>query len=184
MTETATQVDLWSVAATLFAAASLIAVVWQILRFEATQVMQAWEVSYGPSDEVAEGRREVRISFRPVGPVVVHEVEAHSWDAARVPVVSERARMDCDSEPLRASVVWLDGESAYAGFSWIRPAILRTVPVRQALRVRLSDGRWYLWRWHAFPRPARWRQGKWVRWRPDQPRRTFVPDLWGEPGSK
>ena len=174
----------WGVSATLLAAASLVAVVWQILRFEATTPTLGWSLTFAVSGVVRNGMREVRVAFRPIGPVVLHEVEAQEWGAARVPMETERARMDCDSEPLVADAKWVSGEEAYVGFTWLQPSLIRRTPVRQTIRRRLPDGEIELWKWHRIPRPEKWHQGRWTVWNAHQERRTFVPDMWGMPGSK
>lgn len=175
--------DSWSVAATIFAAASLVAVMWQIARFEATQPAFGWEVGYGPVGDETEGVRIYRVHFRPIGPIVIHDIEGHHWGAANLPQVTERARMDCDSEPLVARVRWLVGKPGYVGFSWLSPSLLRQRPVRHAMRLDLQTGTWYLWRWHRIWRPKALPQGEWKAWQPRVRRRQFVPDLWGTPGS-
>lgn len=174
----------WGVAATLLAAASLVAVVWQILRFEATMPSLGWSLTFAMSGVVRDGMREVQVAFRPIGPVVLHEVEAQEWGAAKVPVLTERPRMDCDSGELVAAARWRDGEEAYVGFTWLEPSLVRRTPVRHTIRRRLPDGEIQLWKWHRLPRPETWRQGRWIVWNARQRRRTFVPDMWGTPGSR
>ena len=176
--------DWWSVAATFFAAASLVAVVWQILRFEGTQPPLGWNLTVGDFGVVTNGRREGRVTLRPSGPVVIHDVVAHGWAAAGIPAVTEAARMDCDSDPLVARVVWIDGEEAYAGFSWLQMSPIRRAPIRQVMRVSLPDGRIFSWSWYRIPRPRMWAQGRWVPWVLRQRRRSHVPDMWGEPGNR
>lgn len=176
--------NLWSVAATLFAAASFIAIVWQILRFEATRPMLEWSLGFSMPGEVVDGTQAVQLRFRPCGPIVIHEVEGHEWGAARVDYVTERARMDCDSEDLVAEATWLVGHEAFLGFSWLEPSLIRRTPVRQAIRRRVPDGGIQVWKWYRIPRPTKWRQGRWVEQKVRQQRRTFVPDMWGMPGSR
>lgn len=174
----------WSLVAALIAAVTLMCVVWQILRFEATQPVFAWSVRFEPSGKVVNGYKDVRVAFRPTGPIVIHEVEAIDWGSARVAVETERARMDCESDELVADAVWRAGEEAYVGFTWLTPSMLMKKPIRQALRVDLRDGSLHHWRWHRVPRPRGRAQGRWIAGRHVQARRTHVPDLWGMPGSR
>ncbi|WP_344251003.1 hypothetical protein, partial [Isoptericola hypogeus] len=174
----------WSVIAAVLAALTLGCVLWQILRFEATQPTFGWAVRFEPAREAVDGQRTVRVAFRPTGPVVIHEVEAIDWGHARIAVETERARMDCDSDELVAVATWRDGKEAYVGFTWLTPSLLMKKPIRQALRVDLRDGSLHRWRWHRLPRPRGRAQGRWIAWTPGQARRTHVPDLWGMPGSR
>lgn len=176
--------DSWSTAAALFAGATLVAVVWQVLRFEATQPPLGWAIGLEASGIVTNGRSEGQVSFRPIGPATIHEVETHAWGAARIAVDTECSRMDCTSEPLVAPVQWVDGEVAFAGFSWLQPSLIRQTPVRLTLRIRLQDGQLFAWRWYRIPRRKKSPQGKWVRRKDRQRRRTFVPEMWGLPGGR
>lgn len=174
----------WGISATLFAAASLAAVIWQIARFEATLPALGWSLTVSMSGIVRDGRREVDVTFCPSGPIVLHEVESQEWGEARVRAVTERARMDCDSESLVARAIWAVGKEGFVGFTWLQPSLVRREPVRHAIRARLPDGQVQLWRWYRMPRPTTWRQGRWRDWHPTQPRKSHVPDMWGAPGSR
>lgn len=176
--------DGWGVSATLFSAASLVMVVWQVLRFEATRPTLGWNFRYSEPADVEDGKKTVRLSFRPSGPIVIHDVEGHEWGAARIQFVTERARMDCDSEDLIAEATWLVEHNAYVGFSWLEPSLIRHSPVRHAMRRALHSGEIQMWKWYRIPRPTTWRQGRWAKMKRRQHRRTFVPDMWGLPGSK
>lgn len=176
--------DWWGVSATFFGAASFFAITWQVIRFEIARPALGWNLSLSMPGEVIDGKRTVRVAFRPSGPIVLHDVKACDWGAASVLYVTERARMDCDSDRLEADATWLVGHEAYVGFSWLEPSLIRPTPVRHAIRRRISDGQIQVWKWFWVPRPAKLRQGKWTAWKPRQKRRTFVPDMWGMPGSK
>lgn len=176
--------DWWGVSATIFAAASLIAVAWQILRFELVQPAFAWQIYPENFGDVVDGRQSVRVSFKPLGPVVIHEVESNEWGNARCNSFAERARMDCESEAISVEAVWVPGTDAYVGYSWLEPALMRRAPIRHAIRYSLNSCEVELWHWYRIPRLGRFRQGKWRVYRPRQPRRTHVPDMWGMPGSK
>lgn len=175
-----------SLAAVVLAALSLAAVMWQILRFEASQPVLGWSLRFEHSAKVVNGRTTVELGFAPSGPAVLYEVEAHAWGAASVSTVTERARMTCESEELVAEVICNASAEGYAGFAWLEQSPLARKPVRRVLRARVSGGQSVLqeWRWYRIPRLPGRAQGRWVERRMRVARRAQVPEEFGPAASR
>lgn len=162
--------------------ATLLLVVWQVLRFEATQPIQGWDLGHTSSGVIEDHAMEVVAWMRPSGPGQIHDVEPFTLGSARMAHTLVRPRMDCESDHLWVEVRYPPGTKGWVGFTWLRQGILVRRPVREALRFDLStrSPEPEVWKRYVIPRLPKRPQGRWVPHKSKQRRALRIPDVPGE----
>lgn len=169
----------WDFAGLVVTSATLLLVVWQVLRFEATQPILGWDVGRSSPPVLEAGTLEVFAWMRPSGPGVLYDVAPFTLGSATMAHTLTRPRMDCESDHLTVTALYRPGSEGYVGFTWLRQGTVRRRAVREALRWDLSgnDPQPEVWKRHIFPRRPSRPQGKWVRRSDKQHRALRIPDV-------